>query len=52
MIDVFVSFWVENSVRSNCVIQNASLGDLFRLEAFVFLEVLSVVVTEMVVGDD
>jgi hypothetical protein len=52
VVDVLVVLWVQNLVGSNGVIKHSSLGDLLGLEALVLLEVLSVVVTEMVVGNN
>jgi len=51
VVDFVVVLWVENFVRSHGVVEDSSLGDFLGLEALVFLEVLTVVVTEMVVGD-
>ena len=52
VVDVVVTLWVKDLVSLDCIIKNSSLGDFLRLEALVLLEVLSVIVTQMVVGDN
>lgn len=52
MIDFVSTLGVKDLVTGHGIIEDTSLGDLLGLEALVFREVLSVVVTEMVVGDD
>ena len=52
VVDVVVTFWIKDLVAFDSIIKNSTLGNLLGLEALVFLEVLSVVVTQMVVGDN
>jgi hypothetical protein len=52
VVDVVVLLWVQKCVTFDGVIQHTSLGDLLGLEALVLLEVLAIVVTQVVVGDD
>ena len=52
MVNVVLALRVEDGVWFNGVIKDTSLGDLLWLEAFVFREVLSIVVTKMVVRNN
>ena len=49
MVDCVFSLGVENSVTLNRIIEDTTLGDFLGLEAFVFREVLAIVVTQVVV---
>ena len=47
---IFLVFsWVEDFIGCNCVVEYAGLTNFLTLEAFVLLEILSVVVSKMVV---
>lgn len=52
MINLVVTLGVKSRVGLDGIIKDTTLGDFLRLEAFVFGKVLTVVVTQMVVGDD
>jgi len=52
VIDLVLSFWVKDFVGGKGIIKNSSLGDLLGLEAFVLLEVLSIVISQMVVRNN
>jgi hypothetical protein len=52
VIDVILALGVENSIWLNSIVKHTTLRDLLRLEAFVLWEVLSVVVTEVIVWDN
>ncbi len=52
MVNIFVVSWVEDFISLNGVVKTTRFRDLFRLESFVFREVLSVIVSEMVVTYD
>lgn len=52
MINLVISLWVENRVRFDSIIKDSSFGDFFGLEAFVLLQIFSVIVSKMVVGND
>jgi len=49
VIDMIITLWVEQSVRLDSIVKNTSLGYLFRLEALVLRQVLSIIVAQVVV---
>ena len=51
MINDVLALGVEDTIAGHGVIEDACLGDLLGLEALVLLQVLSIIVTEMVVAD-
>jgi len=52
VVDVVVTLWIQDLVGLDGVIKNTTLRDLLGLETLVLLEVLAVIVTKMVVGDN
>jgi len=52
MINLVATLGVESRVGLNGIIKDTTLGDLLGLEAFVFGKVLTIIVTQVVVGDD
>lgn len=49
MVNLVLSLGVELLVTGNSVVENTSLGDLFRSEGLILGQVLAVIVTQMVV---
>lgn len=52
VVNVVVLLWIQNCIGLDGVIKHTSLGDLLRLEALVLLQILAIVVSQVVVGDD
>jgi hypothetical protein len=52
VVDVLVLLWVKYFICRHGIVKDTSLGDFLGLEALVFRQVLAIVVSEMVVGDN
>jgi len=51
VVNGLLTLWVEDGVSCHGVVKNTSLGDLLGLEALVLLQVLTVVISQVIVGD-
>ena len=52
VVNLVLTFGVELAIALNCVVKNTCLWDLLGSKGLVFRQVLAIIVTQMVVGDN